>query len=148
MTDDDRASAVLRWCHGACIGLSRAVVPAARQTIISTLIAWTVLNTEPTLNASVITIASLTGPQALDNTEDANIPMLERLLNVARQLQRDLFPDEDIVRSIIGSLSDTLRSASDGPTAAAVLARAISTLPEELRSNAFAALWRAPKDNP
>jgi nucleoside phosphorylase len=145
LEDDARVTAVLRWCHSACLGLSRAVAGSAQMTVVSTVIAWTVLNTEPTLDAGLVSAAVLAGPQALDELGVAETATFEHLLSLSEAFGREKFPDGNLVRSVVGVLSNTLDSATDGATAAAVLARSISTLTPALRDEAFAAFWRAPK---
>lgn len=142
---EHRVQIPVMWCEAACVGLGRAVAVPARPPVISALIAWTALNTDPLLDTGLITVATHLGPDTLASAPVDGEPVLEHLLAMGRRIQREMFPEGDAVRSVITALSDTIRSASDGATAAAVLARAISVLPDDLRGEAFAALWRAPK---
>ncbi len=146
LEDDERIAAVLRWCYSACLGLSRVVTGSAQMIVVSTAIAWTVLNTEPTLDAGLVGAAVLAGPQAMDEFGDAETATFEHLLNLAEAFGREKFPDGNLVRSVVGALSNTLGAATDAATSAAVLARSISTLTPALRDEAFAAFWRAPKN--
>lgn len=139
------AATIALWCEAAALGLGRAVATPARQTLISTLIAWTALNTEPLLDAAEI-LRTYTGVPGAGAAEPGTATVLEELLMVAQRLQRELFPAGDGVRNVVTVLSDTLRSTADGATAAAVLARAMSSMTDEgLRREAFAALWKSPK---
>ena len=116
--------------------------------VVSTAIAWTVLNTEPTLDAGLVSAAVVAGPQAMDEFGDAETATFEHLLNLAEAFGREKFPDGNLVRSVVRVLSKTLGAAADPATAAAaaVLARSISTPTPALRDEAFAAFWRAPKN--
>lgn len=138
---DARVAAVLPWAEAACVGLGTRLTPDARPSVIGALIAWTALNTEPLLD-----VARRAASPAADASADCPIsaPMLEALLELSVRMQAELFPAGEGVRAVVVALADTIRHVSDGSTAAAVLARAFSGLPEPLRNSAMSALLSTP----
>ena len=144
-SDNNMVVRVAGWAGAAAYGSAWAAPAGARPKVVGSLLAWTALNTEPMLDAATIHshIFSASKPPEGETPEHAG-KVLSALLSVATTVQASAFPYGDGIHHVVVTLADTIRTITDGMTAAAIVARALSTLSEEYRSRAMAAFLATP----
>lgn len=140
----DSVDRITGWAHAAANGIAWSTPPSARPKVVGILLAWTALNTEPMLDTTtIINSSAVRGDHEEDIPENGG-QTLNALLTIAASVQSSAFPDGDGIHQVVTALADTIRTVSDGITTAAVLARVLSQLDDELRARAMTAFLSSP----
>jgi len=139
---------ITAWAGAAANGIAWASPPPARCQVVGALLAWTALNAEPLLDSNAVLATSAGAPTAPDDAGPGPTPrpgaVLGELLMIALAVQRGAFPAGDGVGSVIRTLADALRTVASGAQTAALIARAVETLNENLRTAAMTAFLASP----
>ena len=144
-SEDDIVARVAGWAAAAAHGSAWATPSGARPKVVGVLLAWTALNTEPMLAPeSILAQTRSAGLPPRDDKPGHAGKMLDALLTVATGIQASAFPNGDAIHHVIVTLADTIRTITDGISAAAIISRALDTLSEKHRTRAMMEFLASP----
>jgi hypothetical protein len=127
------------WAHVAANGLAAAVAPTVRPRVVSALLAWVILFTDPFFTDETQTAGTDRG----GGPSPAPGRVTEFVFTAAETIREQHYPDADALGSLVDALSQTLLNVTGPEATSRAIAALVGHLTDELGSRVFAAYLRA-----